>query len=387
MRILFLLNRYPGIGGIENITSLLARLFKSELGHQISIFSVISQHDVGIPVTIRQDEIPVIISNSSKQSEIIRSFTECLINYSPEIVIFQDSYAEIEYLLNFIDKSTKIFVVEHNTPDCLLKSYINHYRHHKWCSFKGFVRKLLFPLIYLRILFHQQKRHKKLVDISNRYILLSASYKEILKLYYNIVSDKIIAIPNIKNDYGLDTNVRLLDKKKQVLFVGRLNPQKGLDHLLEIWQMIEKFLPDYKLIVIGDGEERETFDRAIKENNLKNVNCIGYIDNVYDYYIESSAIFMTSNFEGLPLVLAEAMQFGVVPFVYDTFSSVYDVISDSNNGYIIPPFNKKEFVTRFTHFISLTKESQLQMRINAITSSEGFSARNVLHAWKNILLY
>ena len=42
MRILFLLNRYPGIGGIENITSFLSRLFKSELGHHISIFSVVS---------------------------------------------------------------------------------------------------------------------------------------------------------------------------------------------------------------------------------------------------------------------------------------------------------------------------------------------------------
>lgn len=386
MRILFLLNRYPGIGGIENITSLLSRLFKSELGHQISIFSVVSQQKVDIPITVRQDDIPVIISNSAKQSEIIQSFTECLINNSPEIVIFQDSYAEIEYLLNYLDETTKIFVVEHNTPDCLLKGYMNYIRSLKWCSFKGSVRKLLYPLIYLRILFHQQKRHKKLVDLSNRYILLSESYKEVLKSYYNIVSDKIIAIPNIKNDYGLDANVRLLDKKKQVLFVGRLNPQKGLDHLLEVWQMIENSLPDFKLIVIGDGEEREMFDRAVKENNLKNVNCIGYIDNVYDYYIESTAIFMTSNFEGLPLVLSEAMQFGVVPFVYDTFSSVYDIISDSNNGYIIPPFNKKEFLARFIHFISLTQDSQLQMRINAITSSERFSARNVLQAWKNILL-
>ena len=94
---------------------------------------------------------------------------------------------------------------------------------------------------------------------------------------------------------------------------------------------------------------------------------------------------MTSIFEGLPLVLAEAMQFGVVPFVYDTFSSVHDIIIDSINGYIVRPFDKEGFVRAFLSFSALDDESVNEMRYSAIHSSQKFSKGPVLEQWSYIL--
>lgn len=383
MRILFLLNRYPGVGGIENITTLLAELFKSELKYQTSIFSLVQQDNIDIPFSIRQAQIPVVIAKYDNKSDVIHEFSKHLENFRPDVVIFQDSYAEIEYLLSYIDKNVKIYVVEHNTPDCLLKGYLNQYKQHKWLSLGGAIKKILFPVIYTQLWWHQRKRHKALVQMSDKYILLSDSYKKILKSYYNIGSDKILAIPNIKNEFDIKTDITLT-KKKQVLFVGRLSSQKGIDKLMEIWRRIETLVLDYELVIVGDGEDRKIIEESILKYNLKRIRLEGFREDVDKYYKESSALFMTSNFEGFPLVLSEAMQFGVVPFVYDTFTSLHDIIESNKNGYIIKPFDIRTYVNYFLFFIKKPQNEVFDIRLSAIKSSENFSTDVVLAKWLSL---
>lgn len=395
MNIVFLVNRYPGVGGIENMTTLLSCLFKLELGYETSIFSIVGQGGIVVDSNLKQTGIEVKILNSEVSEEnkslIVQQFKDFLLRKNPDVVIFQDSYAPIEFLLYAIKDDSrfsniKICTVEHNTPDCLLKGYIEHWKKHSLWSLGGLSRKLLFPYVYHKILSQNKCRHKKLVEFSDKYILLSSSYKKLLKNLYNIDDSNITAIANIKNDFiDVERTNRCLDKKEVLLFVGRLNSQKGIDKLIDVWRVLGKRIPAYELVIVGDGEERELLEQAMATHDLKNIRLEGFKNNVSDYYQEASAILMTSIFEGLPLVLAEAMQFGVVPFAYDTFSSLHDIIDHHKTGYIIKPFNVDEYAESVCAFLNLPEASKKKMRHEAMKKSEKFSKSCILNQWKDLL--
>lgn len=388
MNILFLVNRYPGVGGIENMTTQLACLFKTELGNDTCIFSVEGQVGIEVDSSLKKNNIDLKIADTTDKSLIVKSFIRFLDVKKPDVVIFQDSYAPIEYLLSYISKPTRIFTVEHNTPDCFIKSYIQHWKSHQISSLGGLIRKIAFPYVYYKILLRGKIRHKKLVKLSDKYILLSSSYMPILKRYFNIVNDNIIAIPNIRNSFRINREVSFLSyplqKKKQFLFVGRLNSQKGVDKLVEVWCLLEPKIPDYELLIVGDGEQRKLLEMAIRRYGLKQIKIEGFKFNVVDYYRDASAFFMTSVFEGLPLVLAEAMQFGVIPFAFDSFSSLHDIIENEKSGFIIKPFDTEFYANSVCRFLMMDKNEVENLRKSAIEASEIFTVQNVLYKWKEL---
>ena len=385
MKILFLLNRFPGIGGIENITSLLAYEFKSELHHETMIFSVIQQESVPIPIKLINTDIPVIVAGQETPKQVIEKFQQCLACFAPDIIIFQDSYAEIEYLLDYVDAKIKLYTVEHSCPNSLLKDYIWRWKRHNFFSIGGAIRKLIFPFVYTMIWCHQRVRHRYLIKKSNKYILLSESYIGVLKNCYKLVSDKVISVPNIKNELEEVVDLDLEFKEKQVLFVGRLSKEKGLDLLIDIWSEIETRFDDYRLIIVGDGVERDTLMEYIARYELKHVSIEGFKTDVSQYYKKSSILLMTSIFEGFPLVIPEAMTYGVIPFAYNTFPSIYDVIEDKVDGFIIDSFDKVKYVDSIVNFIEMNTSSIIEMRKSASRHSDIFSKANVLKTWAKIL--
>lgn len=383
MHIVFLLNRYPGIGGIENITTILANLFVNELGYKVSVFSIFSQDRVSINGALEGENVKVVRSNNR---EIITStFVEYMCNNPADVLVFQDSYAEIEYLLDYVIKPTRIITVEHNTPDCLLKGYVSHWKTHRWFSFSGLLKKILFPYIYWKIYKHQRDRHRLLVRKSDHYVVLSESFKSHLYSLWKIDDPKIISISNIKNDFGCLVHDNLIyNKKKKVLFVGRLTGQKGIDYLISIWKRIEKKTDEYELVIVGDGEERYKLEEEITRGRLRNVKLEGFRDNVCDYYAESSILFFTSIYEGFGLVLPEAMQFGVIPISFDSYLALNDIICDSHNGFIVKSFDIEAYVHTFMKLISMPEDKINILRKNATKSSEKFSSNIILKQWEKL---
>ena len=160
-KILFLLNRYPGFGGIENVTSMLANEFVHR-GYNVSIFSCLSQENAELIVPL-DPNIQVINVEQCVYKERIQRFKEIITNI--DILIFQDSYAPIEFFLDYVDKSkTQVIIVEHNTPDCFLLSYCDALQKYKWYSIPGILRRAKFPYNYSKILFSIKRRHKFLIE-------------------------------------------------------------------------------------------------------------------------------------------------------------------------------------------------------------------------------
>lgn len=375
MKVLFYLDRFPAFGGIERITSDLSRLFQSHLSHDVAIFSL--QKD---------DKALHLIPEGLKfyfggYTEASNKLKECLSEFKPDVVIFQDSYIPVEDILFESRKEFdfKLIIAEHSTPDYSLHGYKERWRNHRWLSPKGFVKRLLYPYVYYNTKRESGLRHRKLVANADTYVLLSNTHKNIFKRLWGIVDNKIIAIPNIKNDFSAK-DYSHNEKKKQVLFVGRLSKEKGLRFLVKIWEKIERKYPDWKLVIAGDGELRGYLEDEIKKRELRNVEMKGFVTDIDRLYRESAAIFMTSIFEGLPLVLAEAMQFGVTPFAFDAFSSLHDIY-DNRLGYIIPAFKIDQYVRSFDEF---TKRDDInQKALNDATLK--FTEARILKEWDGLL--
>lgn len=108
--------------------------------------------------------------------------------------------------------------------------------------------------------------------------------------------------------FGIQKNVNLEPKKNDtftILAVGRLDPIKGFDNLIE---QISKLDFDFHLNIIGEGSQKVKLERLIEDNNLKNkVSLLGFQNNIPEYLANNHLQVISSLTEGLPLTLLEGI--------------------------------------------------------------------------------
>ncbi len=381
MNILFLVHRFIGYGGIEKVTQLLAKELNRKYNHNIWIYSLIKQETE--ETQFLSTYYKTIITSYKTPNDIKAEFNELLKSNNIQIVIFQDSYTHIEYLLDVVNKNkTKIITVEHNTPDCFIKNHIEYCNKLKYTP-KDLIRRLLIPYKRRRLYLNEKSRREKLIKVSDRYILLSPRYRTILKENYNIESSKVLSITNpIANTINID-----IQKEKNILFVGRLVKEKGIEYLIDLWTILEKKLPqNWKLQIVGNGELKDYLVKEINNRKLKRIELHNFTSDIQEFYQKSTILCSTSKFEGLPLVLPEAMSFGVIPFAFDSFISIYDIIDNGKNGYIIPHFNTEEYANKIYKYINMPLEEQILISKNAIIKSKKFSLEEVTKKWHKLFI-
>ena len=96
--------------------------------------------------------------------------------------------------------------------------------------------------------------------------------------------------------------------------------------------------PNWRAIVVGDGVDLQQTKSYANRLRVERIFFEGHQNDVGKYFSKAKFICCTSNYEGWPMVLIEAMQFGCIPISYNTFEAVYDIIDDGINGFIV---NKK----------------------------------------------
>lgn len=235
----------------------------------------------------------------------------------------------------------------------------------------------ILKLRYLHFLWVARKVHKNLDKNYDRTIVLSQALINDFAYYYSHArKDKVIAIPN-PNTYESD---ELSCMEKRVLFVGRVNNNpKGVDKLLRIWSSIEAKFPDWKLDIVGDGEDRAGMEYMARELNLTNVVFHGF-KNPQPFYRRASILCMTSLYEGFPMVLNEAMVHGIVPVVFKSFGAAEDIVVNGECGFLIKPFDEIKFADKLSYLME-SKDALLRMSQNARTHSQLFTRDNVRNMW------
>lgn len=135
--------------------------------------------------------------------------------------------------------------------------------------------------------------------------------------YSDEIKRKSVYVPNGINDLPISPNTDFLkkhglDKGKYILSVGRITPEKGFDTLIKAYNLAEK--NGYKLVIAGGVEFENSYMKELEElSKGENVVFTGYTfgDNLHQLYTHAGLYVIASNNEGFPLVLLEAMKYGL----------------------------------------------------------------------------
>lgn len=240
-----------------------------------------------------------------------------------------------------------------------------------------------FPSIYLCLLqMIVRSRMKLSYSLFDRIVVLSQHY---VKDYIDILNikgteNRIVAIPNAKGKY--ENVMPIQEKQKQILFVGRLSKEKAVSRLLYIWKKVMDILPDWNMLIVGDGPEKNRLELLAIDLGLCRIEFCGFQDSI-PYINKASILCLASNFEGFPLVFIEAMSLGTIPIGFDSFSAIHDMIDDGKNGCIIPAFDLDKYAEVL---IMLAQEPQLrwEMAREAQMKVKRYEVANIASLWYNL---
>lgn len=308
----------------------------------------------------------------------LQVFTNIVKDYNVDLIIYQGFFPKVNKFLKKWKKTnnTKLISVYHNSPDAAMPKGIK-----SLCKdFKGIIKSLFYPLYYL----YSKKKVGAFLrmpySFSESIILLSKNFISTYKKYTGVNSN-ISVIPNFINT----PNIELGPRKKQLIYVGRLEEeQKKVSRIIHIWEQIAPLKTDWKLILAGEGKCRDQYESYISNKNIERVEFLGYLPNPGKLYSESAISLMTSDYEGFSLVLAEAMAGGCVPIVYNSFSSVTDIIDDEKNGVLVPPFQERQFINKLLHLMD-NEDYLTKMSMEAINKSKMFSPTKIIPLWEDII--
>ena len=167
---------------------------------------------------------------------------------------------------------------------------------------------------------------------------------------------------------------------KNVLAVGRLAYQKGFDLLLESWVEVNKLMPDWKLTIVGEGEDKAKLVEFIKINKLTDcVELVGNTDNVSEYYRQAQVFCLSSRFEGFGMVLIEALAFGLPIVSFDCEVGPAEILEGT--GSTLVPVNDIGLLTSSLVELMNDDEKRKEIRFKSKEKAKFYQLNNIIKQW------
>ena len=200
----------------------------------------------------------------------------------------------------------------------------------------GFFRKMLWKLAF-------KKLYAVTCPTINTYnYIKSMNFADNSKI--KVLYDPVI---NIKKINYLRKQ-KIIKKKNYYLAVGRLTKQKNFLFLVKSFSKIVKEDKYAKLLIAGEGEDREKIEKFIQENKLEdNISLLGYIKNIYPYFSSAKGFILTSLWEDPGFVLIEASFFRLPIFSANSKPGPIEIIIDQKTGTTFENNNLASFAAKF----------------------------------------
>lgn len=251
-------------------------------------------------------------------------------------------------------KNTKVIISGRNNPEVLFKSKLKYF---------------LMKLLYNRAdgFIYQTLDEKKWYE---------TKIKKKGKIILNSINPDFI----VKSPYAEE-------RKKEIVSVGRLSAQKNFRCLIRAFNIVVKKHPEYKMVVYGEGEERTTLEKYIEELDLnEKVILPGKIMNVKEKIYDSKAFVLSSNFEGMPNALIEAMTLGI-PCISTNCpcGGPKELIKNDINGILVETNDYEAIATNLVKIIEDDKYSE-KLSNNAIKIGDLVHPDIVNKQWEDYIL-
>lgn len=219
-----------------------------------------------------------------------------------------------------------------------------------------------------------------LYRLANGYVFQTNGAKE---FYSKKIQNKSVVIHNpIRENLPLKTK----ENKKEIVAVGRLGIQKNYPMLIKAFEIVHKKYPDYSLRIFGEGEEREQLENLVNELKLTGfVIFEGFTLNVHEAIKDSAIFVMTSDFEGMPNALMEAMAMGFPVVSTDCPSGgPRELIIDGENGFLCKVGDYAECAEKILLIIEDKKIKQ-SLQVKALTITASHNIDIIINQWKVFL--
>ena len=189
-----------------------------------------------------------------------------------------------------------------------------------------------------------------------------------------------IFIPKDIYVFQAPNSISMNEKKYDLVFIGNLVKEKRPDILVRVVERLKSFVPGIRVVLIGDGPLRESVRQLITALNLnQNIDLLGYQDDI-SFYIKQSKIFiLTSQTEGLPTVLLDAMN-GRLPLIVPDVGDIVDVAQHNVNALVAQPLNVDQFVQNCVKFLT---DQELYHRFVANIDSQ-IEAKRIEHGFGRV---
>jgi poly(glycerol-phosphate) alpha-glucosyltransferase len=167
--------------------------------------------------------------------------------------------------------------------------------------------------------------------------------------------------------------------------LARLSPQKQLVHAVAVWERVVAAVPGARLDIYGEGPERELVESAIAERGLGEAIAMrGFDPGARDALWTSSALLLTSVFEGYPLSTLEAMARGCPVVSYDIRYGPREQITDGIDGFVVPDGDIAALAARVVELLR-SPERVLRMSAAARTTARRHDVEGFLRHWAGVI--
>ena len=207
-----------------------------------------------------------------------------------------------------------------------------------------------------------------------------------------VCHNSVTAPPVISEDSkrALKERLHIVDGEQVVLAVGRLSREKGHRDLLDAISVLRELNSQlkFKLVIVGDGPERERLERAVHQKGLAAfVLFIGHVEDISPYYAIADALALPSHSEGSPNVLLEAMAAGL-PVIATAVGGVPEIAINEQNALLVASGDSDSFARALNRVLTDTELAQKLGRAAAMRVAEKFSSaayvRSLLRVYQSL---
>lgn len=188
-----------------------------------------------------------------------------------------------------------------------------------------------------------------------------------------VIPNAAPSIPPIRAEVG---------PSRRIIAVGRLDYQKGFDRLLDAWGLLPDTLRNsWQLDIYGQGEWEERLQRQIERLGIQSSAAIQRpTRQIFEAYAQSAFLVMSSHYEGLPMVMIEAMSCGLPVVSFDFPCGPRDVIRDGENGLLVPEGDTAA-LSRAMAQLMADEALRKQMSAAAPSILDNYNENTVMRQW------
>lgn len=361
MKLLYVVPNLNNGGGVARVLSTKTNFLIENFGYEVHILTQNNGNSsLFYSFNDKIDLHDMILDGANIQffNNFRKSLNKQVATINPDVIIVCDNGLKA-FTIPFILKGNKPIIFECHGSRFIEENATND------IYFSNFLRKLKYSFK-----FFGARKFNKTITLSEE------NRKEWSK-------KNSIVIPN---PIWLETNETSKLNSKKAILVSRHSYEKGIDRLLLIWKKVISIHPDWVLEIYGKSEKNNNHSALVNILNLKsNVSFFEPVNNINEKYLGASMCLMASRFEGIPMVLIEAMASGLPCITYDCPCGPRAVVNNNYNGFLIENSNENEFVKAVCNLIE-NENLRIQMGKNAKESTNKYKTDAIMILWNELFM-